>query len=231
MSMPKQRSQLVLEDMGEETLVYCGESKKAFCLNPLCARVFRLCDGTRSLAGLAAELGLEQGDVENSLAVLQEHALLEPLEAVRRRDFLKGAAILVPAVLAVAAPEPSMAASVAGGCVTGAQCAAMSAPVNSCQPCDPGATPVCNDPISFCMSVWRVATTNSSDPDAPVVPGSTCANDSWAGTPGFSLNGCENANLNNIWAMDCDAARGAVIAMKLPGQFISNYKCCHCVGR
>jgi len=234
MALPKRKVHLVVEEMGEEILVYCGEAKKAFCLNPVCARVFSLCDGTRDSARLAADLAMDETAVANSLAILQEHDLLEPSEAVKRRNFLKGAAALIPVVLAVAAPEPSMAVSkVAGGCITNTGCANLGTFVTTCRPCDfSNSTPAnCTSPTAFCMSVWHVVTTNSGDPNAPPVPGNTCVNDTWVGTPGFTLNGCENTNANNIWAQDCNAARAAVIAAKLPGQFISNYKCCSCPGR
>lgn len=235
MFLPKRKIHLVVEPMGEETLVYCGEAKKAFCLNPLCAQVFALCDGSHDAASMAGQLALDEAAVVNSLAVLQEHDLLEPCDAVGRREFLKGAAVLIPAVLAVSAPEPSMAASaVIGTCITNTGCANLGTFVTNCRPCDfSNSVPAnCTSPIAFCMSVWRVVTTNSGDPNALPPPGNTCLNDTWAGSPGFTLNGCENANtVNNIWAQDCNAARAAVIAAKLPNQFISNYKCCSCPGR
>ncbi|MFN8607155.1 MAG: hypothetical protein U0931_06465 [Vulcanimicrobiota bacterium] len=218
----------MIEHMGDETLVYCEHAKKAFCLNPVCARVFQLCDGHHSLSQMATKLEVSEASVVNGLAVLQEHDLLEPIENLKRRELLKGVAVLLPAVLAVSAPEPSMAASAAGGCITNIQCGAKVGFVNSCQPCDEfntTPTPNCANPKSFCMSTWKVNVDAGGDP----IPGQTCANDIYQ--PGF-VNQCENANANNIWAMDCDAARAAVIAARPPKpQSISNYKCCHCTGR
>ena len=230
MSLPKRRVQLVVEEMGEETLVYCGDAKKAFCLNPICARVFGLCDGTRSTQEMAKQLDVAEGLVINSLAILQEHNLLDPLQTVTRRDLIKGAALLIPAVLAVNAPEPSMAASAAGGCINNTACGANGNFVRTCQPCDALNAGLCASPISFCMSTWEVNVGPTQDP----IPGETCANDIYRGPAGGGgfVNQCENANASNIWAQDCNAARAAVIAARPPKpQQISFYKCCSCAGR
>ncbi|MBX3171035.1 MAG: hypothetical protein KF760_26745 [Candidatus Eremiobacteraeota bacterium] len=224
MALPKRKVHLIVEEMGEETLVYCTLVKKAFCLNPVCAKVFALCDGTHSPAEIASELALEENTVINSLAVLGEHVLLEPLEAVKRRQILKGGAVLIPAVLAVSAPEPSTAASVPGGCITNIQCGAKPGFVNSCQPCDfdNGAVPDCAPwPNSYCMSAWRVREDAAGNP----FPLDTCVNDSQA--TGF-VNQCDFVNPSNIWALDCNAARAAVIAAGKP---FAVYRCCNCPGR
>ena len=228
MALPKRKVHLVVEEMGEETLVYCGEAQKAFCLNPVCTRVFAMCDGTLSLPEMATRLGLKEAALKSSLAILQEHDLLEPLEGIKRRSFLKGAAAAVPAVLAVAAPSPAMAASAAQatGCLNEVpQCQSLG-DVNVCRPCDTlNRTPAnCTGSVTYCMSHWIIRV----DASGNHIPGLTCGND----TRDPRVNQCETVNnVNFIWALDCDDARTAAIARRLPGQSYDVYKCCHCNSR
>lgn len=226
MANPKRKADLVIEEMAEETLVYSGAAQKAYCLNGPCTHIFKLCDGSRDVEALVRESGLEQRTVQACLAILHEQDLLESAPALPRRELLKGALAALPLVLVVAAPEPAAAASAVGGCVTNIQCGATPGIINRCNPCDNNnSSPAdCSDLRSYCMSTFRVRVDSSGDP----IPGDTCANDSQA--TGF-LNQCDFVNPKNIWALDCDAARQAVINARIGTQPISNYKCCHCAGR
>jgi hypothetical protein len=202
--------------MGEELLVYCSTAQKAFLLSPPAARLFELCDGTRS-RGQLARLSPSQSTFEQSLAELEEHGLLEGLSEVPRRRFLQAAL-----VMAVAAPSPALAASVVagpGGCITNIQCGSL-AWTNSCRPCDPSnnSPADCSVPNSFCMRTFRVTLDINGDP----LPGGTCLTDTHA--LGFP-DQCDFVNPSNIWALNCNDARAAVIAQGKP---FSNYRCCNC---
>lgn len=223
MPTPKRKVHLVLEKIGEETLVYCGAAHKAFCLNPVCARVFELCDGTLEVAEIAAKLSVDKRVVSSSLAILQEHDLLEPCEGFQRRSFLKSVAALMPSVLAVAAPSPAMAASTA--CVNEVpQCQSLGN-VNTCRPCDTlNRSPAnCTGSTTYCMSAWIVRVDSSGN----AISGDDCGADA----RDLRVNQCETINANFVWALNCNDARAAAIARRLPGQSIDVYKCCNCPSR
>lgn len=127
---------LIVQELGDETLVYDLERDRAHCLNPAAACVWRHADGTRSVAALTqllhTELALPQDPaiVWSALRQLDRGHLLEqpatPPSEYRfsRRDLarhlrLVGAGtLLLPAVLSIVAPE----AASAGSYVSSAQC-------------------------------------------------------------------------------------------------------------
>jgi hypothetical protein len=117
---------LLVENVGDETVIYDDKTKEAHCLSPLAAVVFAHCNGRTSverLATLAAERldhSVEDADVMDALAQLEERELLAvPLRGgVSRRDMLRrsaavtGGAALAPLITSVAAP-PAIAAQTA----------------------------------------------------------------------------------------------------------------------
>lgn len=129
---------VVVTEAGADTLVYDMRSHRAHSLDAFCARVWRLCDGTRDLKALASALDEEsfpgesaplagselQGDlVGYALERLAVAGLLErePTRgtSLSRRELLRRAAaagvtLAVPAVLSVLAP--STLQSQASGC-------------------------------------------------------------------------------------------------------------------
>ena len=122
-------SGLLIRELPEETLVYDLQRHQAHCLNGSAGRVFRLCDGTRTRAGIAA--ALEQGSddereaiVRLALAQLGDASLLAPAAAPAepsRRDLMRrvGTALLLPAIASLLAPTPAQAAS---GCWLNVDC-------------------------------------------------------------------------------------------------------------
>ncbi|MCA9793329.1 MAG: hypothetical protein KC910_16080, partial [Candidatus Eremiobacteraeota bacterium] len=72
---PRRRSDLSVEWMQAEALVYCHQSQRAIWLDPACARLLELCDGTRDEPALFQELGGETGPV--CLEALRSGGLLE----------------------------------------------------------------------------------------------------------------------------------------------------------
>jgi hypothetical protein len=111
---------LIVEELGDEVLVYDTNSDTAHCLSPDAARVWRHCDGETSIEGLTAQVGLTAERVEDALAELDRCALLAVLPVAAghtRRDLglktvkVAAAAAAAPLIISVSAPTPAMAAT------------------------------------------------------------------------------------------------------------------------
>ena len=119
------RTDLILQELPTELLVYDQKSHRAHCLNASAASVFRSADGSLSVAEIARaasdHLGapLSEDLVWIALRELDENSLLEtalPLvpQGPSRRDVIAAgaaAAVMLPVVLAITAPTPAYAAS------------------------------------------------------------------------------------------------------------------------
>jgi hypothetical protein len=147
------RDGVLVRELPDELIVYDLERHQAHCLNRTAALVFRLSDGTRTSAEIAAMLGDTDPDerqavVSLALRQLAELSLVDvdlqpaavddaPAQA-DRRDALRrlgvGAALLLPAVVSMLAPTPAAAASCVTDCVSqddGVQChCVISSPCN-----------------------------------------------------------------------------------------------------
>ena len=116
---------LVIEELGDELLVYDLDVKHAHCLTPTAAKVWRACNGS-SRDSLVERLNMEPEAVDHALAELQRIDLLAPLSPVAtgdtRRDFgfkvakVTAAAAALPVVLSVAAPAAAQTSSVIEFC-------------------------------------------------------------------------------------------------------------------
>jgi hypothetical protein len=109
---------LVVEELGDELLVYDLDTDAVHCLTPIAARVWRACDGTASTVALAQELGLSADELTGALAELDRCDLLvSPAIEVgvengglSRRDLglkvtkVAAATATVPLILSIAAP-------------------------------------------------------------------------------------------------------------------------------
>jgi hypothetical protein len=115
---------LLLEELPTELLVYDRKSHKAHCLNASAASVFRIADGSLSIAEIsrAASERLQAPFDEHltwmALEQLDKNGLLEtalPLspEGQGRRQAIAigAAAILAPLVMVMTAPTPAYAQS------------------------------------------------------------------------------------------------------------------------
>jgi hypothetical protein len=69
---------LIVEELEEELLVYDSKAEVGHCLSPVAARVWRRCDGRTPADGLSAQLALDADAVDQALAELETCALLEP---------------------------------------------------------------------------------------------------------------------------------------------------------
>ena len=129
---PKARHEnLVVQELGDETVVYDEKRNHVHRLNRTAALVWKHCNGQNTVADLAAilqqELGASVTDEIVWLALdqldkerLLDGALVHPEEAknITRRQMLKKAALvggmtlLLPVVQSIVAPTPAMAMSV-----------------------------------------------------------------------------------------------------------------------
>ena len=116
------RNDLIVEKLGDETIIYDEERQTAHSLNRSATIVWQNSDGKHSLTELAqlvgGELGVEPNDsiVEYALDKLASANLLSDSsvsrrDAVRRLTLAGVAALAIPVVLSVAAPTEAMAAS------------------------------------------------------------------------------------------------------------------------
>jgi Coenzyme PQQ synthesis protein D (PqqD) len=140
-TLPKAReSQLIVEAMAEETLVYDLRRHKAHYLNPTAALVWRCCHERKSLAETVALLdsGLPAAEAETIVWMALDrleraHLLTEspsfprPRSRYPRRQVIRtlglgaAATLLLPLVDSIVSPV----AAQAGSCVTAAQCTSM----------------------------------------------------------------------------------------------------------
>jgi len=127
MKPTSRRDEILLRDLPEELLVYDLRSHRAHCLNRTAAAVYRLSDGSRSVAELASALGEAVGARDERLvwaalrelddAELMQRCPSPPDPAATRRAALRriGLGTVLPLVASVLAPTPAMA--IASGCV------------------------------------------------------------------------------------------------------------------
>ena len=114
--------------VGDEILLYDELRHQAFCLNRTSSAIWRMCDGTRTAAGMAAAATLEleapvsEDLVRFALQQLRQDGLLEPAvpapdvvpaQALSRRTLMRtlgaSAVVLLPTVAAVMAPKAAQA--------------------------------------------------------------------------------------------------------------------------
>jgi hypothetical protein len=130
---------LVVEDVGDEVLVYDQRNDQAHCLTREAAMVWRVCDGRTSPADLAAALELELDSVKLAIEELDSSGLLDsaPIPGVTRREATirmakaGGVAAAAPLIYSIMAPTPALAASQAY-CLSISGC---STDVNGCDAC------------------------------------------------------------------------------------------------
>lgn len=140
--LPKARKEglLVTRMDSGETVVYDRQRDQVHCLNPTVAAIWEACDGSRSVAKVAAEiqrhhdLPADEDLVALGLRELQQAHLLDGEQAwvgVSRRQVLTrvslgaAAAALLPVITTVVAPTPAEAGTGrASGqpCTSGYQC-------------------------------------------------------------------------------------------------------------
>jgi coenzyme PQQ synthesis protein D (PqqD) len=128
---PKARStQLFVQELPDEVLLYDVERNEVHCLNGTAARVWALCDGERTVSEIAHLLGsdlepdaaetlvwcaLDQFTEKHLLEAITDSApaLYKPADMTRRQMVLRlGLAVaLLPVVDSIMSPPAAMAAS------------------------------------------------------------------------------------------------------------------------
>lgn len=127
MRVPLARSEgLVVEELGDELLIYDTDVKNVHCLTPTAARVWRACDGRTSTESIGARLGLSPLEVDRALTELDGSKLFNAPSSSNggfsRRDFglrvtkVAAATATLPLVLSIAAPAAAQSASVIAFC-------------------------------------------------------------------------------------------------------------------
>jgi hypothetical protein len=123
---PSARSgDLIVEELGDELLVYDQKTDRGHCLSSTAARVWRRCDGHTRMEDLSAELDLDRNAIARALSELDACELLERApeltvvpargDGATRRDvatkFVKAGAVAAaaPLIVSVAAPTPAQA--------------------------------------------------------------------------------------------------------------------------
>lgn len=143
------RTDLVIQEMPDEVLVYDMNTHKAHCLNPTAAFVWRSCNGNNSIADIVRQFESDgRGKVSEDfvwLAIdqLHENSLLENEIAPRfagqsRRQVIKTigltSMVAVPVIASLVAPQSAMAAG-SCACVNPAGCAGRPCPsTTNCNP-------------------------------------------------------------------------------------------------
>lgn len=190
---PLARSErLIVEELGDEVLVYDLDEDKVHCLTPLATRVWRACDGSTDTLRLAATLELTGDEVSQALTELDRCGLIEtppvlPLSAngdggYSRRAFglrvakVAAATASAPLILTIAAPAAAqtqseidfcLAIDVSRGCGDCNDGGTAGGPCCCCQP-GGGSTKVCAASLAHCQSLGgNNCTEKNTDDPAP----------------------------------------------------------------
>lgn len=148
---------LVVEELGEELLVYDLETDEAHSLGSVAARVFRACDGKTTIEGMTAELGLDHATVAEAVDGLRTCQLLDDgpgQKTITRRGLslravkIGAAAAAAPLIVSIAAPTAAMA-------VTESFCAAISVTGHGCGECHKFGCCCCEPPGTTSSSVTK----------------------------------------------------------------------------
>jgi hypothetical protein len=139
-------SDVVVQPLNDEVLIYDVLTNKAFSLNETSARVWNSCDGNNTVDDIIKEIGYENV-VRLALADLEENSLLDAttsdlglLSRTSRRELMisiaKGSLAALPVILAVTAPTAAQTASclpIGALCGSSSQCCINNSGVRCCK--------------------------------------------------------------------------------------------------
>lgn len=187
---------VVVQELREELLIYKLESNRAYALNQTAAIVWRNCDGIKTVAGIAEEIERESGmPVTEDLVLLTlerltDEGLLGPLAGtsrsenrMRRREMLKRAGLAtmaaLPVITSLVAPRAAHAQS--GVPLECATCLTKQHEADQCPAvCDATILGDCHD-NSGCGQGQIIAQETCQQCYARFVPGPGAATFSWHG--------------------------------------------------
>lgn len=120
------RNDLVVQELDGEILIYDLKENKAFCLNETSARVWRSCDGSKTMAEIGRELGHEDmawlalNDLKKEKLIEFQSKTPSRFAGMSRREVVRkigvGAMVALPIVASLAAPPVAHAQSCGGSC-------------------------------------------------------------------------------------------------------------------
>jgi hypothetical protein len=138
-------SELAVEELGDEVLVYDLSTDEAHCLGATAARVWRACDGDTTVEALERTLGLTADDVTKALEELERCSLLAaPPAGITRRELnlkvtkVGAAAAALPFIVSVAVPAIAAATPTVAQCRAGFTSGCGSCSLKGCCCCGPG---------------------------------------------------------------------------------------------
>lgn len=181
MRLPRARSDdLVVEELGDELLVYDLTNDRAHSLSATAARVWRACDGSTTVEDLGAGHDLDPDTVRRSLDELGTCALLDsgiPSNggATRRELTLRVAkvgavAAAAPLIVSVLAPTPSQAATPP----TEEFCQSINVTGHGCGECHKFGCCCCEPPGTTNSSVTKPCHADCAAPDCNLAPAANC---------------------------------------------------------
>lgn len=114
---------MLVEELDGGLVVYDAATSQAHSLDPVAARVWRVCDGARTVSDIARAVGLDRATAEAVIVRLGEIGLLEPASGgISRRVMLYrsarvgvAAAAAAPVISTVLIPTAAAHASTIGG--------------------------------------------------------------------------------------------------------------------
>ena len=216
----------VVQELGDELLVYLPHGAQCHLLNPILTRVYRHCQEGATYEQVSASLDPEV--VESALDMLGQHRLLaQARSGPSRRDFLKKlgqAAAAVPIITSVVLPSTAAAASACFMEVNFGDCPATGDPPTTCTNCCDAGSGVCatacpNCANCFCMTERMCAggdCTAGSCMDDANTGARTCVEDNAS-----TFSGCLAMAGFNFCRRSCDDARADA-----GSSGVSTYFCC-----
>lgn len=134
MTLQARQDGLLVQEVGDELVIYDQKRDIIQALNPTTALVWRHCDGQTSITEMAAllaqELGLPRDEdlvwltleqlekarlLRESLSHTTDAGKVSRREVVRNLGLVGGLALLLPVISSITAPTPAMAQSPDGG--------------------------------------------------------------------------------------------------------------------
>jgi hypothetical protein len=189
-SLPHARTAgLVVQGLGDESLVFDRDCDVAHCLGPPAAAVWRACDGTHDVSALAACTGIDVALVGEVLDELELKGLLAgaapPVSgpaAVSRRSALRRLAIAglaatpIPLIVSATIAAPLAHASGGSGVI--------------CDKCTPGSSDSCG-PGLVCDATSMLCIPDAGCSFLSCTPGMPCGGQFFPG--GMCQAGCSTA--------------------------------------